>query len=35
VKQYADLGRTLMQAVKEYCREVREGIFSAAEHEFR
>ena len=35
VKQYADLGMALTQAVEEYCREVREGTFPAAEHEFR
>ena len=35
VKQYADLGLALTRAVEEYCREVREGIFPAAEHEFR
>ena len=35
VKQYADLGLTLTQAVEEYCREVREGVFPASEHEFR
>jgi 3-methyl-2-oxobutanoate hydroxymethyltransferase len=35
VKQYADLGVALTQAVEEYCREVREGTFPAAEHEFR
>ena len=35
VKQYADLGLTLTQAVEEYCREVREGTFPAPEHEFR
>jgi 3-methyl-2-oxobutanoate hydroxymethyltransferase len=35
VKQYADVGQTIVQAVKEYCREVREGTFPAAEHGFR
>jgi 3-methyl-2-oxobutanoate hydroxymethyltransferase len=35
VKQYAELGVALTQAVEEYCREVREGTFPAAEHEFR
>jgi 3-methyl-2-oxobutanoate hydroxymethyltransferase len=34
-KQYADLGLALTQAVQEYCREVRQGSFPAAEHEFR
>jgi 3-methyl-2-oxobutanoate hydroxymethyltransferase len=35
VKQYADLGLALTQAVEDYCREVREGAFPAPEHEFR
>jgi 3-methyl-2-oxobutanoate hydroxymethyltransferase len=35
VKQYADLGQNIMQAVENYCQEVREGSFPAAEHEFR
>ncbi len=35
VKQYADLGRNVVRAVEEYCREVREGTFPASEHEFR
>jgi 3-methyl-2-oxobutanoate hydroxymethyltransferase len=35
VKQYADLGRDVVQAVENYCREVREGAFPAAEHGFR
>jgi len=35
VKQYADLGPNIMQAVEAYCQEVREGAFPAAEHEFR
>jgi 3-methyl-2-oxobutanoate hydroxymethyltransferase len=35
VKQYADLGRAVTQAVEAYCREVREGVFPAAEHGFR
>ncbi len=35
VKQYADLGHSLMQAVENYCREVRAGQFPAPEHEFR
>jgi 3-methyl-2-oxobutanoate hydroxymethyltransferase len=35
VKQYADLGREIIQAVESYCREVREGTFPAAEHSFR
>jgi 3-methyl-2-oxobutanoate hydroxymethyltransferase len=35
VKQYADLGGAVVRAVEEYCREVRQGTFPAAEHEFR
>jgi 3-methyl-2-oxobutanoate hydroxymethyltransferase len=35
VKQYADLGPNIMQAVESYCQEVREGSFPAPEHEFR
>jgi 3-methyl-2-oxobutanoate hydroxymethyltransferase len=35
VKQYADLGRDVVQAVEKYCREVRDGSFPAAEHGFR
>jgi 3-methyl-2-oxobutanoate hydroxymethyltransferase len=35
VKQYADLGRAVVRAAEEYCREVREGSFPAPEHEFR
>ena len=35
VKQFADLGRQLMQAVEMYCKEVREGTFPDAEHSFR
>jgi 3-methyl-2-oxobutanoate hydroxymethyltransferase len=35
VKQYADLGEVITQAVGEYCREVREGVFPGKEHEFR
>jgi len=35
VKQYADLGRDVIRAVEAYCREVREGTFPDAEHEFR
>src|SRR5438876_1616562 len=35
VKQYADLGRDVVQAVEKYCREVRDGSFPAAEHAFR
>src|SRR5713226_5427956 len=34
-KQYADLGREILQAVETYSREVREGTFPAAEHTFR
>jgi 3-methyl-2-oxobutanoate hydroxymethyltransferase len=35
VKQYADLGSEVKRAVAEYCREVREGKFPAAEHGFK
>jgi 3-methyl-2-oxobutanoate hydroxymethyltransferase len=35
VKQYAELGQEIRRAVGEYCREVREGVFPAAEHSFR
>ncbi len=35
VKQYADLGREVVRAVEDYCREVREGTFPASQHEFR
>jgi 3-methyl-2-oxobutanoate hydroxymethyltransferase len=35
VKQYADLGQEVRQAVETYCREVREGTFPGSEHSFR
>src|SRR5438128_2963767 len=35
VKQYADLGRDVMQAVEAYCQDVREGRFPAEAHRFR
>jgi 3-methyl-2-oxobutanoate hydroxymethyltransferase len=35
VKQYADLGAEVRRVAQAYCREVREGIFPAAEHSFR
>jgi 3-methyl-2-oxobutanoate hydroxymethyltransferase len=35
VKQYADVGRTIVDTVQSYCREVRDGTFPAAEHGFR
>lgn len=35
VKRYADVGKVIKQAAAEYCREVREGTFPAAEHGFR
>jgi len=35
VKQYADVGQAILHAAEEYCREVREGCFPAAEHEFQ
>ena len=35
VKQYADMGEAIRQAVEGYCREVREGTFPGPEHSFR
>jgi 3-methyl-2-oxobutanoate hydroxymethyltransferase len=35
VKQYADVGRAILNAVEEYCREVRQGTFPTTEHSFR
>src|SRR5207248_6411694 len=35
VKQYAELGRDMIRAVEEYCREVRDGSFPSGEHESR
>jgi 3-methyl-2-oxobutanoate hydroxymethyltransferase len=35
VKRYADLGQAVKDAAGDYCREVREGKFPAAEHGFR
>jgi 3-methyl-2-oxobutanoate hydroxymethyltransferase len=35
VKQFADLGQAVREAVQAYCREVREGMFPGAEHSFR
>jgi 3-methyl-2-oxobutanoate hydroxymethyltransferase len=35
VKQFADVGRSILNAVEEYCREVREGTFPTAEQSFR
>jgi len=35
VKRYAEVGVTISDAVREYCREVREGSFPGAEHSFR
>jgi 3-methyl-2-oxobutanoate hydroxymethyltransferase len=35
VKQYADLGTAITQAVASYCREVREGTFPSADFAFR
>lgn len=34
-KQYADLGKTILEAAETYCREVREGRFPGPEHAFR
>jgi len=35
VKQFADVGGVVRQAVESYCREVREGTFPGPEHSFR
>jgi 3-methyl-2-oxobutanoate hydroxymethyltransferase len=35
VKQYAELGQEMRRAAEDYCREVRERVFPAAEHSFR
>jgi 3-methyl-2-oxobutanoate hydroxymethyltransferase len=35
VKRYAELGAAVRRAVEDYCREVRDGTFPAAEHSFR
>lgn len=35
VKQYADLGQAVRDAVEVYCKEVREGTFPGPEHGFR
>jgi 3-methyl-2-oxobutanoate hydroxymethyltransferase len=35
VKQYADIGRRIVEAAQDYCREVRQGIFPGAEHGFK
>jgi 3-methyl-2-oxobutanoate hydroxymethyltransferase len=35
VKQFADLGPTILQAAEAYCREVRAGTFPGLEHAFR
>jgi 3-methyl-2-oxobutanoate hydroxymethyltransferase len=35
VKQYADLGAAITQAVASYCQEVRDGTFPSAEFGFR
>jgi 3-methyl-2-oxobutanoate hydroxymethyltransferase len=34
VKQYADVGASIVEAVEHYCREVRVGQFPASEHSF-
>lgn len=34
-KQYADLGRTILDAAEAYCKEVRSGTFPGPEHSFR
>jgi 3-methyl-2-oxobutanoate hydroxymethyltransferase len=35
VKRYAELGREALSAMRQYCAEVREGTFPAAEHTWR
>ena len=35
VKPYANLGETIHQAVRQYCTEVREGVFPADEQSFK
>jgi 3-methyl-2-oxobutanoate hydroxymethyltransferase len=35
VKRYAELGREIVEAAKEYCRDVRGGKFPGPEHGFR
>ena len=35
VKQYADVGASIVDAVEHYCREVRDGQFPGPEHSFR
>jgi 3-methyl-2-oxobutanoate hydroxymethyltransferase len=35
VKQYAQLGSSITQAVEQYCQEVREGQFPGPEHSFK
>ena len=35
VKQFADLGQAVVQAVQSYCREVKAGSFPGPEHGFR
>ena len=34
VKQFADVGNAIQQAIRDYCEEVREGAFPADEHGF-
>ncbi len=35
VKQYGDVGASIVESVAQYCREVREGQFPGPEHSFR
>ena len=35
VKQYADLKTTISAAAKEYCQEVKEGVFPSEQHSFK
>jgi 3-methyl-2-oxobutanoate hydroxymethyltransferase len=34
VKQYAQIGETLLQAAKTFCEEVESGVYPAPEHEY-
>ncbi|MEC9092752.1 MAG: 3-methyl-2-oxobutanoate hydroxymethyltransferase [Planctomycetota bacterium] len=35
VKQYADLEKTITDAARDYCQEVREGLFPSSKHSFK
>jgi 3-methyl-2-oxobutanoate hydroxymethyltransferase len=34
VKQYAQIGETLLEAARTFCEEVESGVYPAAEHEY-